>query len=777
MADTADRQNERGERVPLAIPIELGHGDFEDAFAADGVNLSKGGLSLRASCLPDPGSLLSLRFRCEPSGALVSARGEVVWAHLDGEHRGEFGLAFADLDPESEWLIEEMIAEHSARNGNARSSADSGAQVAQLELEGSSEPIAARVVSSDGSSVVFEQRLDLLKLGRGVRAFGDSSQAHAGAISAVELRMVGSVPMLAVTVAFDGETGALPAPLPEHDTEPDLAAPAAEEVATEDALLAAREGATLMEFEDSPRRSRSAALISDLIADYDPPPPDIQIADDLEFASAQTAVPAGAFAAGTRARAYPSAHALELDDDDAHERPTLDPSAPAPRLDSVTRMAARAALDAPPARKSQPAPPPQLEPTIVVTTEAVARPSSNPPAPSMTRSSLDASAPRSTRAPSQPAAGAPERPEPVADNREWSTSFKLDDRSRDPEPDPEQLELPPFEPEPPALVIALQQLARVLRRQSSALGAAASRTLGTLYRKASPEVRERVLRAGNVAGGVYADRIGPQLGAMRRLALGKLSGRRRRTTAAPHSAAQAAPRSGLGRTVLLGMLAAGAIGFGVYALAPAADDSPHLHRNVDPNALPSEPLAPVASTAPVDLASDPPLVAPDPKVVPNAHAVPAASPFAVDVRGKAAAARKPIMAAAAAAPAVATAPSAAVAAGSAVVSAPVAAPAARKLRFGAASAPRGRRFALRMSGRIQNLSGSDDPGGFTVNIAGCLALDRAGPIASAHGAVERSMVINRGDHAELTIRFDQGKHPAYQVVAEGSTLYVTIQDL
>jgi hypothetical protein len=759
MADTADRQNERGERVPLAIPIELGHGDFEDAFAADGVNLSKGGLSLRASCLPDPGSRLSVRFRCEPSGALISAQGEVVWAHLDGEHRGEFGLAFVDLDPESEWLIEEMIAEHSAREGNARSSADSGAQIAQLELEGSSEPIAARVVRSDGSSVVFEQRLDLLKLGRGVRAFGDSSRAHAGAISAVELRMVGSVPMLAVTVAFDGEAGTLPAPLPEHDTEPDLAAPAAEAVAAEDAPFAVREGATLMEFEGSPRHSRSAALISDLIADYDPPPPDIQIADDIELASAPTAVPAGAFTAGSRARAYPSAHALELDDD-AHERPTLDPSAPAPRLDSVTRMAARAALDAPPARKSQPAPPPQLEPTIVVTTEGVARPSSHPPAPHVAR------APR-----------APERPEPVADNREWSTSFKLDDRSRDPEPDPEQLELPPFEPEPPALLIALQQLSRVLRRQSAALGAATSRSLGALYRKASPEVRERVLRAGNVAGGVYADRIGPQIGAMRRLALGKLTGRRRRTTAAPNSAAQAAPGSGLGRTVLLGLLAAGAIGFGVYALAPAADDSPRLHRNVDPNALPSEPLAPVSATAPVDLASDPALVAPDPKVVPNAHAVPAASPFAVDVRGKAAAARKPILAAAVAAPVVATAPSAAVAAGSAVASAPLAAPAARKLRFGAASAPRGRRFALRMSGRIQNLSGSDDPGGFTVNIAGCLALDRAGPIASAHGAVERSMVINRGDHAELTIRFDQGKHPAYQVVAEGSTLYVTIQDL
>jgi hypothetical protein len=384
---------------------------------------------------------------------------------------------------------------------------------------------------------------------------------------------------------------------------------------------------------------------------------------------------------------------------------------------------------------------------------------------------------------SAPRSSQPPHPAPIADNREWSTSFKVADPSSDPEPepesDPEQLELPPFEPEPPALLIAMQQLSRTLRRKSAALNASANELFGALYRKASPEVRERVLRAGNVAGGVYADRIGPQLGAMRRLALGKLSGKRRRKTAAPVGAQPTPARSGLGRTVLLGLLAAGAIGFGVYALAPSSEDSPRLHRNLDPSALPSAPLAPVSATAPVDLASDPALIAPDPKVVPSAHAVPAASPFAVDVRGKSGAARRTIAASAAApaAPAPVAAPASAVgsAAGTALAAAP--APAARKLRFGAATAPRGRRFALRMSNKIQNLSGSDDAGGFTVNIAGCLALDRAGPIASAHGAVERSMVINRGDHAELTIRFDQGKHPAYQVTAEGSTLYVTIQDL
>ena len=38
------------------------------------------------------------------------------------------------------------------------------------------------------------------------------------------------------------------------------------------------------------------------------------------------------------------------------------------------------------------------------------------------------------------------------------------------------------------------------------------------------------------------------------------------------------------------------------------------------------------------------------------------------------------------------------------------------------------------------------------------------------------MVINKGDRAELSIRFADGKRPAFQVSAEGTTLYVLIQD-
>src|SRR6185436_11179037 len=152
---------------------------FEDPFEASAVNLSKGGLSMRSACLPDPGTRLSCRFRALPSNTLVTASGEVVWAHLDDAQSGEFGLAFVDLDPQTEWLIEEMLAEQ-ARLEGPRPDGEVAAAVAQLELEGSGGAIAARVVRADGKTVVFEQRLDVLSVGRGVRAAAEGGPGRKG---------------------------------------------------------------------------------------------------------------------------------------------------------------------------------------------------------------------------------------------------------------------------------------------------------------------------------------------------------------------------------------------------------------------------------------------------------------------------------------------------------------------------------------------------------------------------------------------------------------------
>jgi hypothetical protein len=207
--------------------------------------------------------------------------------------------------------------------------------------------------------------------------------------------------------------------------------------------------------------------------------------------------------------------------------------------------------------------------------------------------------------------------------------------------------------------------------------------------------------------------------------------------------------------LLLGLLGAGAAALAVYAIAPSGNDEIELHRALQPAPAASAqsttaPGAAAAARAPARAerqvagksqaarASS----APDPRSVPSAQSVPAGSPFAVDVR---------------------TAQRAK-------------APAASALHFGAAEVPHPRRFALRMSKRITGLQGAADVGGFSVSVLGALSLDRAAPISSAHRAVTRAMIMNKGDRAELSIRFADGKQPAYQVSAEGSTLYVLIED-
>jgi hypothetical protein len=268
--------------------------------------------------------------------------------------------------------------------------------------------------------------------------------------------------------------------------------------------------------------------------------------------------------------------------------------------------------------------------------------------------------------------------------------------------------------------------------------------------------------------GVYRAQLAPQVGALRRLLAAKLSSKRRRVTAGGVPAKRAPAPSPIGRTLVLGAVAAAALGLGVYALAPMrGEDGVDLHRKVKRHAHPalagSEPAANEApGEAPVAPATQAPATAAVAVPAPAAQPAPVARPTVA----AATAAAKPAAATAAAKPAAATATSSA-------DSKPTA---DRKLRFGAARVPGGRQFALRMSGKITGLQGSADKGGFSVTIAGVLSLDRAGPISSAVKNVSRAMIINRGDHAEFSIRFVDGKQPMYQVSADGNTLYVVIQD-
>ena len=94
--------------------------------------------------------------------------------------------------------------------------------------------------------------------------------------------------------------------------------------------------------------------------------------------------------------------------------------------------------------------------------------------------------------------------------------------------------------------------------------------------------------------------------------------------------------------------------------------------------------------------------------------------------------------------------------------------------FGAPDIENGRSFLIRMSQPVTVIRGTARADGFSVEIPSSLSLDRAGPIAASHPLIERSMILNRGDHSELTITFVSGRTPAYRVSARGSAIEVLI---
>jgi len=251
----------------------------------------------------------------------------------------------------------------------------------------------------------------------------------------------------------------------------------------------------------------------------------------------------------------------------------------------------------------------------------------------------------------------------------------------------------------------------------------------------------------------------------------------------PRPQAKPRPRSRR-RTVAISAAVAAAVALTVYALSPSEEPSVpppvELHRDVVvttalPADVPSQeqgdvaPVVDVEATLPVP---EPRVAAPAPAraqpVMPRALAAPSreagpmprptfpslregarpqapdsmpqTSPYAVDVRGEA----------------------------------PQGVSQADGRSFGAPQVAGGRRFTLRMSRPVRELRGTREADGFTVTIPGTLSLDRAGPIAAAHPLVERSMILNRGDQAVLSIRFVSGRNPDYRVVARGSTVEVSI---
>jgi hypothetical protein len=737
MERNQERRDEHEKRVPIRAAATLAE-NRDDAFEADAVNLSRGGMSLRSPCLPDLGARLWCRFEHPPSGSIIEAEGEVVWAQLEGES-GEIGLAFTSLDPETEMLIEQIIAQHGsptaaglsidaseqdrlaaeldARGEDSatpeppreptsagRESAVSlppppSARVANLSLEGIAEPLSTHVAELSSGYAVFEQVLPLLKLGRSVSADSPELQGRRGAIAGVELRMMGHVPTLAVLVEFaDGADGPLPAlnngfgeasfsstdvPAVDeslaHDTEPDLDAPSDDSHPGMEPVPA--HGVTAAEFSASPvARAAKPAQPKQLVLDVAPAPA----------------------AAPRMARVEPQP---------AVEEPM--PSALASSAGGELRPSARG----------------------------------------------DTAAEKTAR--------------PVNHRLDATQVVELDDAADDAD-DASFGDDDPFAPAPPAWKPLALATMRALHALAGLLKIGASRAatlLGATGGAALPRARMFMVRARAVARQASIV-IAPKLGAAKRMAAAQLGKKKRRTTSGGGGAARESNDTGsLVRTIGLGVLVTVIAGLGVYAVLPTSEPELELHRAVDAQqgeagvsggevAPAEEPAAAQALDLAQPSANEPALP------MPSAATVPAGSAFAVDVRepprAKAAAAAAPAPKAAQAAPQAAPAPKAA----------------PRAMRFGASTAPSSAQtFALRMSKPIASINGIADAGGFTVVIKGSLSLDRAGPISASHRGVARAMVLNKGDSSELTIRFADGKKPAYQVRADGQTLYVVIEDV
>jgi hypothetical protein len=186
-------QAPRPPRVPLdEVLIKLHPDGFHQEFAADGINVGAGGLSMRASVLPEVGSTLRCQLDNPTGGEAIEMIGRVVWAHESGPHIGEFGIRFTHLSDDDQTRIEALIQ----RWGRATAKAP----VVRLLLDGVDSSIVAEVHSESGTELSVEQPLPFLAIGSTVVNESTSRRGH---LEAVELKMDEAIPKLVLSIGYD----------------------------------------------------------------------------------------------------------------------------------------------------------------------------------------------------------------------------------------------------------------------------------------------------------------------------------------------------------------------------------------------------------------------------------------------------------------------------------------------------------------------------------------------------------------------------------------------
>jgi hypothetical protein len=680
MISTTERRHGDNARIPCAIPVELRHDAERPGFEAAAVDLSAGGLSLRASNLPEVGATLHCEFETLPGGTRVSGRGEVVWAKLSGERSGEFGLRFTDIEPQAQALIGEMIAERVALGQNGPREP----RMATLEFEHVESPITAKLTRAAGRDVVFEQPLGVLALGSGVIAHSDKNLGH-GNLLRVDLRMDGGTPMLALTVRFsepqeeygeydwdEPDTGTRP-----KSAEPDLAAPS---------------------FRSDPEVDTVPDLAAPLGVFEDPAPHPMAAGED-EFE--------GEAAEDTEQDAVPQ-HAHPA-------RTTLLPGGnetgtPLPYRAPIAARSTLAAASQADAVRGRPAhefATPhdyEVEPEehSVREYEAIELEGTEHETP-----------PGGYQAPQQSTSSGEHRRNLDEDDEDGFDSVSESARHS-------------------ALVRFLRIFAAIKQAGQPAI-AAAQRLRDRGTRAIAPYLHRRPLRRTALTNTLRG--------------VGLVSATKtRRSAGVPMAEPMPKWSRGMGRLTLLAALMAGAGMLLVYSLTPsAATEEIELHRSVE-----AEP--PVDDETSIHAAMDGELgSAAESGMEPKAAAHNSAPRPTGKASGKISLVNAP------------------------VTTSDKADKAGRgSITFGHKNVPNAKRFLLRTTAPVTTLQGKTEPNGFSVSISGTRAIDRAAPIADTTKSVARSRILNRGNSAELTIQFVEGKSPAYRVIAQPAGLEVLI---
>ncbi len=208
-------QSPRQPRVPLdEVLIKLHPEGFHQEFEADAINVGAGGLSMRASVLPEVGSMLRCQLDDPAGGEAIEMIGRVVWAHESGPHVGEFGIRFTHLSDTDKTHIEALIQ----RWGRATAKTP----LVQLQLDGVGSPIVAEVHSETDDALRVEQPLPFLAIGASVL---NESSGRRGHLEAVELEMDEGTPKLVMNIGYelDGASKGIAAVEGNRDTLPDEA--------------------------------------------------------------------------------------------------------------------------------------------------------------------------------------------------------------------------------------------------------------------------------------------------------------------------------------------------------------------------------------------------------------------------------------------------------------------------------------------------------------------------------------------------------------------------